>query len=414
MKQGKTKVMKLLVGMLPGYDGSPWQTYGNRHLLMLYNQMSGKGIKVRPLLKGELFNEKPSCDVDILHFHWMTAVFPFEDLHHFYSSINSSLSTNCGPFQKIIRHLQTNNSQRKKNILLRYSTEKIIEWIGELRTISKPIIWEIHDLASHHLKQDPLWSKIDYLCNWVLYNIADLIIMHEESCRMPILSNFGKTSDGRLRVVKIGPLDLEKEVPKYEARARLGIPQEKIVFSCIGTARPNRNPGNVVKAFSSWVENEILIVAGQGTKKYVIPNQSIKVFADWIEPTIMRDIYCASDFIILDGQDYLTSGVIRSAIHFKVPSICRLFGASKDMASGATVAIVGDDLKSAFEKARSIAGSAEYEEMIRCCKIRDDERNWVICSEMLYETYMTAAAIEESRLKRLNIEKDINELVNLL
>lgn len=383
----------LTVGMLPGPDLSDWQKRGNTHLINLKKYLGRKNIEVISVSKDDILRDDSMKRIDLLHFHWMTGVLPFDDLQLYHEAIHAFRPTG-------IRRIDARLQKMRSRIRAKHLTEMMMEhsvtmldtWKSLILRKNKPIAWEIHDLGSHHLKEKPLWGELDFRGNSLLFEISDVIVLHEESCREPVLKYFGRQYDDRVRIAPLGPLDMCDPVDRRDARRRLGMPEDVLLFSYIGTSRPNRNPLKVVTVFQKWKKNEILIIAGQGSAQYATNTPGILVFDGFLTPEHIRDIYCASDFIIQDGKEYLTSGVVRSAMHYNIPVICEYFGASIDMTKGAAIYIRDGDIESAFTRARRLHGTKKWQAMCNTLSKCDKERTWSLSADALIDAYAFAFA----------------------
>jgi glycosyltransferase involved in cell wall biosynthesis len=91
----------------------------------------------------------------------------------------------------------------------------------------------------------------------------------------------------------------------------------------------------------------------------------------------IRDVICASDFIVNDAQKYMTSAIIRTALSYHTPVIVNPYGAAEDMARGAAIFIQEDDdpVDDAIREALTM-DTEEYMSLVRSAKERNAERTW--------------------------------------
>ena len=183
-----------------------------------------------------------------------------------------------------------------------------------------------------------------------------------------------------------------EKIGKKEARENLGLKDCNNIISYIGTVRKNRNPSETVDSFLKIADrNDVLIVAGLGTGKYVKNKRENIIIYDGLIPNKQfRDIFCASDFIINDGRKYMTSAIVRTAMSYGVPVIVRHYGASIDMAKDASIIIEENDdgLTKAIQQAITI-NSEEYDKMRREAESRNAERIWGQYGKAFNELYIS-------------------------
>jgi glycosyltransferase involved in cell wall biosynthesis len=129
-------------------------------------------------------------------------------------------------------------------------------------------------------------------------------------------------------------------ITKAEARSQLGITNSGKLFSYLGTARPGRNPAIATASFlENAASHDHLLIAGSNAYRFVPKDldKRVKIYEGVIPVDLFHKILCASDFIINDGQHYLTSAIIRTAMSYSRPVIAYPFGSAVDMAKDAAV-----------------------------------------------------------------------------
>ena len=149
-----------------------------------------------------------------------------------------------------------------------------------------------------------------------------------------------------------------------------------------------------MKSFAeSGLEGCFLLVASRNSAKYLKSSPSserILVLDRFLSADEMRDVYCASDFVVNDAPEYLTSGVVRSAMSYGVPVIARDYGSTPDMARGAMVEIGPQGLTEAMRRAASLT-EGERAALASAALARDGERSWAAAGKILREVYETVA-----------------------
>ena len=121
------------------------------------------------------------------------------------------------------------------------------------------------------------------------------------------------------------------------------------------------------------------MIAGQAVARFVKLGRDprIRVLSGLLPDATLRDVFCASDFVINHAQRYLTSAVVRAAISYGVPVITYPYGTSLDMARGAAIFIDEESggLDRALQRALAVSPS-EYEALAQAARERNVERTW--------------------------------------
>jgi glycosyltransferase involved in cell wall biosynthesis len=221
-----------------------------------------------------------------------------------------------------------------------------------------------------------------------LYEACDRVIIHEDSSFEAVQAYYGMKKP--YAVMPIGPLSDQPGVDKGVARQRLGLPADGTVFAYIGTARPNRNPRKAVESFLRLGSGDsLIVVASKGSSAYLrgMPRNARVVSMDrFLSAMDMRDVYCAADFVINDAEEYLTSGVVRSAMSYAIPVIARAYGSTADMARGAMVEIGPEGLTAAMRRAEGM-NPGERSALSAAALARDRERSWKAAGAALGKLY---------------------------
>ncbi len=254
----------------------------------------------------------------------------------------------------------------------------IDKWFDNLSKLNIKVFNQVHELKSHSFTEPGLAECDDYLKKKI-FELSCAFLTQEESS-VPLIRKF-YNSEKHYSITYLG--DYTKFhgeiIPKNEARDKLGIKQDARFISYIGTARKNRNPKEVINCYKkSSAGNGYLIVAGMGVGKYVTEkNEKIIVIDELIPNDKLRDIFCASDFVINDAKEYMTSAVIRTSISYQIPVIARKYGASIDMAKNAVIYIedTDDGLEKAIRNAFTM-NDIDYNNLVEEAKLRNAERPW--------------------------------------
>lgn len=346
------------VGMYPNpFSNDIWNRQGNPHLKLLSLEIKRTGWDVVPITENEIRN--PSSlnkkSLDILHLHWPESIY--------YS-----------------QKLRDKKFFLPDKVFQKWALRKITKWVQKMKGLVVPIIWQVHDLYPHPTANDEFLFPIDNLLSKNIYQLADAIVIHELSCKKFIYEHFqGKKPFG---VAPLGSYSLVYGLPreKQEAKKILNIPGDGKVFAYVGTVRKNRNPKDVVRAFQDVASpKDTLLVAGSGVKGAVgnLSDARILLLDGFLPKEMIRDVFCASDFVVNHAKNYLTSAVVRTAMSYSVPVIDYPYGSTLDMAGNAMVLIEDENggLKHALALALDMPAD-RYREMVKSAAQRDLERQW--------------------------------------
>jgi len=380
--------------MCPGYSGNEWEQKGNPFLKHLADAITVNGWQVVPITREDIRHPGKLIDkgIDILHLHWPSALGLMDKYENYgWSGVSAKSAGKNHPMVKkilnLIRRIKTgcDNAFLAKSII-REAKGEIETWAQEIQNTRIPIVWQQHDLGSHHNQKQGYISNIDEMLHRKLYALSTIIAVHEYSCLDAIYDYYG--SKKQFVLTPLGPIDYGSQIPKHLARERLGIETKGKVVSYLGTPRGNRNPKKVAEVFFKVSKGEdVLIVAGQNVKNYLPKsgNKRLNVYDGLLPPETVRDIYCASDFIVNDAERYLTSMVVRNAMTYCVPVVVNRFGSSIDMARNASIFIDGNVAKAIY-KALNI-NDLEFEQMAAEAAMRHNERSWERSGKELCGTY---------------------------
>ena len=254
----------------------------------------------------------------------------------------------------------------------------IDEWSCKLADSKIRVFNQIHELVSHSFNEPGL-SECDAYLKKKIFELYTAFLTQEESSVQLVKNIY--SSEKPYTITFLG--DYTKfhggRIPKNEAREILSLKKDLKIISYIGTARKNRNPADVVKCFNNIAkENDCLIVAGVGVGKYVpAKSENIKIFDELLPNEKLRNIFCASDYVINDAHEYMTSAVVRTAISYHIPVIVRNYGASIKMAKEAVIFIEdkNDGLENAINYALNLANE-KYDMLVKAAELRNEERPW--------------------------------------
>ena len=366
------------IAMYPSpFAQDEWTQKGNRHHRALADAYAEAGWDVVGLELLELLTVKylVSKGVRYLNVHWTETI--------------SRQLLSFTPWNRVNSKIHSGTSQ----LSLRIAKYRTSRWMKELSKQGIKIIQHIHELTAHGLDHNPTWKACDDFFKAQLYHHC-LGFITQEASSLPCIDNFYQQKKP-YAIAPIGDYSIfhGPSISQRQAKENLGIHHQGKVFAYVGTARPNRNPQHVAHVFSKTGRHEdLLILAGSNISKYVehLDIRKVKVMEGFLADNRIRDIFCAADFIINDAQNYLTSGILRTAMSYHTPVICYRYGAAIDMVDGAAIWLDNTGLlKKALRTAKNMSREA-YQSMVAEAKKRNDERPWLRSGEALNQLVATS------------------------
>lgn len=370
------------VGMYPSpFLDDRWHTEANPQVKLLAKAIGQAGWEVVPLTLDDLFCPQwlIQKEISVLHLHW-----PDPILNRLVRLKLFDHAPGGGSMGQMLRRLEGAIKIRyplPETCFAQRPLSQISNWTDALQRTQIPLVWEIHDLFSHAAGSHDFFSKAGRLLFQNIYQLAQGVVIHEQSCSRPVFEVYRPQ-----KPFAVAPLGDYAEVygpprSRTEARASLNLGRYKRVLAYVGTARKNRNPARAVQVFRQVASSEdVLVVAGQRVSRYAKEAQSPRVMViDKLVPKeMLRDIFCAADFIVNDAQNYLTSAVVRTAMGYGVPVIAYPFGSTLDMAKDAAI-FMEDGGRPGLEKAMRTAlqiDDRSYQLMAQAALQRNSERGW--------------------------------------
>lgn len=376
-------MMRNIVGMFP--DPFYEDEWSNSHPLLrrMSESIQSFGWQVVSVSLDEIFNSDNLLEkkIDVLHLHWPVTLIDLESVDLYYFGLK-----NCRFIPNRYRDFYQNMIFDKKR-----AHAMIDKRMKQLERLTIPVVWEVHDIISHHLVNMPKLTTIDKMIYQGVYELSKGIIIHEKSCLNPIVDFYGINKNYEVCCLGDYSVFHGSPISKDKARNDLGLPGNGKILSYIGTARVNRNPKQIIKTFKEIASPiDLLIIAGQGVGQYIKNNDDfrIKVFDGLLSNDTLRNIFCASDFVINDASKYLTSAVVRTAMSYGIPVIVYPYGSAIDMAKDAAIFIkeTNNGLETAINYALKMDNN-QYINMVNAAWQRNKERSWDNCGKSIVELY---------------------------
>ncbi len=383
--------MTIRVGMFPSpFADDEWSRQGNEILHFIAEALEQEDCDIIALSQDDLRypDHLTKQSIDVIHLHWPFLIYNFEE--------DRARAHQAGIWGK--RYIPGLLHKWLDWKISRTSLKTVSNWAAHMRKSQIPLVWQIHDIISHHTQPNSPVFPADQMLYRAVYEYAGGIVLHEQSCADPVFARYGIRN--HYTIGRLGDLSTTygPQRDQKSAKESLRLTHTGKTFSYIGVARPNRNPRNACKAFLSVAgQQDRLLVAGLGIDAYTrdISDQRIMLYPGFQEPKRIRDLFCASDFVVNDGEQYMTSGVIRTAMSYGVPVITRPYGAAINMAQNAAIFIPesAEGLSRAFREAMHI-NSDTLNSMRATAAMRHKERTWKKFAESVTKLYREICGID--------------------
>lgn len=280
---------------------------GNPYQKALADSLSKEGIQISFGTKSPFFSTSMSAmnhwKPDILHLHWT---------HPFLVA-----------------------SSRWDTILK--STSFICELVM-LKLFGIKLVWTVHNIASHEGR----FRSIELFFHRLLARVCNRIIVHSLSAKTDVMNAYGMTNDSQIAVIPHGNYinSYKNEVDRSEARERLRIDSESLVFLCFGSIRAYKGIPELINAFQTLgLPAARLLIGGRpftdeisrDLLKMCSENGSITCVFEFIPEDAVQIYMNAADVVVLPYRDILTSGAVILAMSFGKPIIAPAMGCIPDI-----------------------------------------------------------------------------------
>ncbi len=362
--------------MLPGPSNrTEWERIGNGHLRAFVAELVALDWTVTGISASSLLSPSDADNLaSITHIHWTESL---------------TLEAPQPLWVKALTMMQATADRTRPHFVLQHFAQR------HLRTIAarRPLVYQVHDLDSNWL--EPARAHLlDRAFKLACLREAHAWVIHERSC-LPLLDTLAAPP----KHVAVCPLgDYARfhgePIPRIEARRRFGWAEDETVFLYAGYAGPRRNPAATAEAFARLNNAKArLVVASRNAFRYLRADlRRVHVRDELLENETVRDLYCAADWIVMPGRQYLNSAVVRTALSYGRPVICIDFGSQSDMARDAALWLENE------------SADALYAQLSRACNMRSEE----------YETYSREAVARHVERSWENSSRSYVELLDRL
>lgn len=310
----------LKVTFQPYWDENPYQKLLVENLVILGVQMVDMNISIRALIK----RTKP----DILHLHWLHSFIACRVPNPIYSAIK----------------------------LLRFVSIVVL-----LKLTGVKIVWTAHNLKSH----DSLYPLLDRICTFTIAKLARTIIVHSDTAKIEITTNFRLHNKGKVIVVPHGNYlgYYENHINQVEARKLINISNPSLVFLFLGLIRPYKGVLEMIEAFKRLHDDKLqLAIAGKVSSDELyqqISQQSENsniMFVPGFVPDDRLQVYMnACDVVVFPYQEVLTSGAAILAMSFGKACIAPRIGCFQDVLDDSGAFLYDPDIEDGLFQAMNCA-----------------------------------------------------------
>jgi beta-1,4-mannosyltransferase len=241
------------------------------------------------------------------------------------------------------------------------------------KAIGRKIVWTVHNLGEH----EPRHPGLELFCHRLLAKISDGIIVHSQYAQKKILETYrlGHQAD-KTRIIPHGNYidNYPNEIPREQARARLNIGTEKIVFLLLGQIRPYKGFSELISAFTRIATgNELLLMAGKPLNEQikteishlVADKKDIMFYSEFVPDDDLQVFMNAADAVVFPYRYIFTSGSILLAMSFaKAVIVPNLEGLAEITGVGGALTYDPQN-RNGLEKALAKACSADVKKLGR-------------------------------------------------
>jgi glycosyltransferase involved in cell wall biosynthesis len=195
-----------------------------------------------------------------------------------------------------------------------------LQWI---RHRGIPVVYTVHNVT----RQDAPEEGISLFRR--AYHSADALICHGEEARTELVSRFGVAPEN-LWVIPHGPLfDDAPRLSPFQARARLGLPQEEPIVLCLGVISEYKG---VLFLLDGWKKLKqsgtrgTLLIAGTGDRRNIseIRNKvaaeglsdSVLLWLHFIAVEQVPLVHQAADILVYPYKAGTTSGALLTGLNY--------------------------------------------------------------------------------------------------
>jgi beta-1,4-mannosyltransferase len=276
----EARAMRLRCAFVPDWDDNPYQRMLAQHLTNAgIETVCRKSLKV--VLSEHLSGERR---IDVVHLHWLNSLAP------------SPLSLG-------------------RAIVL-------LSRIHKLRKAGVKVVWTVHNLLPHESRLQ--W--LDKILASIVARLAQAIVVHSRGARKEVVAAFRLQNEKIHVIPHANYVDYyDNRVGKLEARKRLGLDKQDLVFLYLGAIRPYKGVTELIGSFQRTAKEDArLVIAGKPLNRRI--EEEVNRCIEDPERIIFRPGYVAddelqiylnaADVVVFPYKRLLTSGALVLGMSF--------------------------------------------------------------------------------------------------
>ncbi len=206
------------------------------------------------------------------------------------------------------------------------------------KAVGCKIVYTVHNLNPHERP----FPFLDSIANRVLFAFADALHVHDEKARLNVAQTYGRRE--RIYVVPHGSYigAYPNNCTKQEARGRLGLADNALIYLFLGQIRRYKGVENLVAAFSQLAADACwLVIAGnvhdpaygEALAQLARDRRRIRTWFEYVPDPEVQYFMNACDVCVLPYRDVMTSGAAILAFSFGKPIIAPALGGFPELAA---------------------------------------------------------------------------------
>lgn len=200
--------------------------------------------------------------------------------------------------------------------------------LAVLRARGSRLVWTVHNLVPHYRN-----TMADRLCARLTARLADGLIVHNEAAGEIVTRRLKPRRPPRVFLMGEYTARYGPKLPRAEARARLGLPVEPLLFLVFGQIRRNKGIDRLVRLFAALDPAQTLLyMAGTrasrdavaGCRELIARCPHITLREGFVPDEEIPVLFGAADAFLYAGDDIiLSTGSVVLALSYGLPILAR-------------------------------------------------------------------------------------------
>ncbi|MBN1401423.1 MAG: glycosyltransferase, partial [Anaerolineae bacterium] len=260
------------------------------------------------------------------------------------------------------------------------------------------IIYTLHNLEQHEGHR----ANLTRLGHRILFALAHGIHVHDDETAATLGARWG-----RRRGVYVIPHGnyvsaYANECSRAQARDGLNLPEENLVFLCLGRVRPYKGIEDLIAAFRTLEDPDaILLIAGEAQepeyaeaiRALASEDSRVRLQLDFVAEDELQFFFKASDISVLPYRHVTTSGAAILSFSFLVPIIAPRLGCFAQWVGENERGLLYDpDHPEGLKAALAQVSSAGLADMRRACQEWIEALDWRLIARKHAAMYKASCA----------------------